>query len=213
MLANGFRYGTEDNTGLGQFLLEGRDNRHTVEHRIHGHLAGRIGWTTAFFIKRAGFIMLAHASQKLLLLQRDTEFFVGTQQFRINLIKALGTGLPLWCGVKVDILEIDLRIADLRPVRFVHLQPAGIGVETLLQHPFRLFLLDGNEPDHIFRQPLGSRVGFNNGFKAILVLVDVNFLDAFNRFNIGHSSLSLPAIRSGSCCTCHMARSNFLPAV
>ena len=89
----------------------------------------------------------------------------------------------------------------------------GFRPRPLLWHPVGFFLLGGNEPDHLFRQALGRGIGLDNRFKAIFILVDVNFLDALNCFNIGHSRLSLPAIRSGSRRTRHMACGNFRPTV
>ena len=194
VFADGLGDRAEDDAGLGQLLLERGHHRNRVEHCVHGHLAGGVG--LAFdVIQLARLALLAHAGEDFLLLQRNAQLGVGRQQFRIHLVQRLGAGLALGCCVVVDVVEVDLRIVDLGPGGLVHLQPATIGVEALLEHPLGLFLLGRNEADHVFRQALGGHVGLDHGLEAVLVLVDVDFPDAFDCFDIGHfaspSSLKL----------------------
>src|SRR3546814_3131189 len=73
----------------------------------------------------------------------------------------------------VDVLEVDRRMADLGPARLallaLHLQPGAKGLQTPLQHPFRLALLARDEADGVLAQTLGQDVGFNVGDEAVFV--------------------------------------------
>ncbi len=65
VVADSLRDRTENHAGLGKLFLERGDNRNTIEHRIHGH-----------------------PGEHLLLVQRNTQLFVGAQQLRVHFVQA-----------------------------------------------------------------------------------------------------------------------------
>ena len=105
MLAHGFRDGAENDAGLGEFGLEGGDNRNTVEYRINGDTSRH--YFVAVFIKGAFLALLAHAGQNFLLFQRNAKLGIGFQKLGVNFIKAFRPGHALWRGVIVEVLEIN----------------------------------------------------------------------------------------------------------
>ncbi len=74
-------------------------------------------------------------------MQRDAQLFIGTQQFRINIIQTLGHILFAF-GRRVvgDILVIDFRKVDMRPLRLFHFKPATVGFEAPFEHELGLLL-------------------------------------------------------------------------
>ncbi len=162
---NGFRDRAEDHARIGQFLLEGRGDGDGIEYGIDRDP-----------------VFGSNAGEHFLLTQRNAELLVGLEDLGIDLVERLRRLVRLRSGVIVDIVEIYLGIADARPVRLLHGQPAAIGVETPFQHPFRLFLLGRNEADDVFAQALGGLLHLDDGLEAILVLIDVDFLNAIDRF-------------------------------
>ena len=152
MLADRLAHRAEDHPDLGQFLLEGRDHADAVEDRID-RILGRSD----------------DAGQHLLLAQRDAQLLVGLQDVRIDLVEALDPHLRLGRGVVVAVLIVDLREADLRPVRLIHGQPALERRQSPLQHPRRLVLLGGDETDRVGGQALRRKVLFDVRDKAVLV--------------------------------------------
>ena len=93
MLLDGFGEGAEDDAHLAQLFLEGGGHRDAVEHRIH-----------------------RHAGEQFALLQGDAQLFVGAEQFRIDLVEALGpVVVGLGGGVVADGLVIDGRVVDVGP--------------------------------------------------------------------------------------------------
>src|SRR3546814_4469106 len=62
ILADRFADRQEDDTRFGEFLAEGRRNRHAVEHCVHGHLARALD-----------------ACKNLLFLQRNAELLIGSR--------------------------------------------------------------------------------------------------------------------------------------
>ena len=137
MLLHSFRERTEDNSQLGQLLLEGRSHGDAVEHRIH-----------------------RHTRQHLLLLQRNAQLFVGAQDLRIEFLQALQTGLLLGRRVINDFLIVDWPVLDVGPLRFglrlLQRHPVAIGLEPPLEHELRLILLGRDQANDVFVQPLGD---------------------------------------------------------
>ncbi len=93
MLADRFGNRAENHASLGEFFLEGRDDRNAVEHGINGHTARRIDIIGRIAVDFARLALLTHASKNFLLAQRNTKLFIGLQQFRIDFIERLRTGL------------------------------------------------------------------------------------------------------------------------
>ena len=110
----------EDHAGLFQLLAEGRGNRDRIEHRIDGN-AGR------FACGGCGFCRAFDTEQNFSFAQRDTELFVGFENFLRNVVNRLILRAGFGGGVVVVILIIDGRIIDHRPGRLFHGQPAPIG--------------------------------------------------------------------------------------
>ena len=156
MLAQRLGNRTEDDAGLGQLLLEGRDHRHAVEYGIDGD-------------PRA-----LHAGQQFLLFQRNAETLIGAQQLRIHLIEALRAFGALRRRIIIQVLEVDLRIVELRPGRLGHRAPAAIGLQPPFEHPRGLALLLRNEADDILVQPLRRFDALDLRLEPVLVLVDVD---------------------------------------
>ena len=138
----------------------------------------------------AAVAVLADAGENLLLLQRNAEPRIGLQDLRIDLVEAGQSGVALRRGVVVEILVVDLRIVHARPGRLLHAEPAAIGLQPPLGHPFRLVLLRRDEADDVLVQPLRREVGLDVGREAVFVLVDVERPDLRDRLlNSGHQTL------------------------
>src|SRR3546814_5347015 len=58
-------------TRFGEFLAEGRRNRHVVEHCVHGHLARALD-----------------ACKNLLFLQRNAELLIGSEYLRVQFVRS-----------------------------------------------------------------------------------------------------------------------------
>ncbi len=135
-----------------QFILERRYDRHRVKHRIDGIFRGA-----------------DNTGQYFLLTQRDAQLGIGFQQFRIDFVERFRAVFLLRGGVVIEVLIIDLLVIDLGPVGFIHGQPALIGRQTHVQHPFRLVLLGGNKAHDIGVQPFGGELHFDIGDKTMLI--------------------------------------------
>src|SRR5690606_26962774 len=90
------------------------------------------------------------------------ELLEGAQQLRVDLVEALrAVGLLLRRRVVDDVLEIDRRIVDLRPLRLGHRDPAAVGTQPPLEHELGLALAFGDQADRVLRQALGYLVGLD----------------------------------------------------
>ncbi len=154
MIAHGLGNRAEDHAFLLQPVLEGGGDGDTVEHSIDGDVMRALD-----------------TGKDFLLLQRDTEFLVDFQKFRIDLVEAFRLVLLLRRGIVIDVLKIDLRIMDIRPFRLDHGQPVAIGLQTPFQEPFRLFLFRGNEADDILVQADRRGIGRDIAEKAVFIFV------------------------------------------
>src|SRR5215213_4161965 len=158
MLANSLGHGAKDHPGTRKLFLEGGDDGHRIEHRIDSDPG-------AF-----------DAGQHFALAQRNTEFLIGAQQLGIDLIEALRRRMALWRGIVIEILEIDFRVGDARPLGLGHGEPVPIGFKAPCEHPFGLALLARNEDDDLLGEALGGLFGFDIGREAVFVLIDVDIL-------------------------------------
>ena len=119
MFLDGFGEGAEDDAHLAQLCLEGGGHRDAVEHGIH-----------------------RHAGEQFPLLQRDAQLFIGAEQFRIDVVQALGpVGVGFGRGVVDDGLVIDGRIVDVGPGGLFHGEPVPVGLQAPLQHELGLVFL------------------------------------------------------------------------
>ena len=71
--------------------------------------------------------------------------------------------------VVVQVLVVDRRMLDARPMRLGHLPPGGEGLQPPLQQPFGLLLARGDQPDDVLVQPLGREVHLDVRLEAPLV--------------------------------------------
>ena len=152
MLLQCFADGKEDDACLLQFLAESGRDGDGVEHRIHGYLARTL-----------------YACQHFLLRHGNAKLVVNGFDLGIELIKRIQLNLLLGRGVIVGVLIVDFGIAELGPVRFLHLLPQAEGFQAPVQHPFRLVLLARNEADGVLGQALFRIFGFDIGRPAMLV--------------------------------------------
>ena len=157
---------------FGQRFPEGGGNRHTVEHRIDSD-------------RRAFFFRAFNAGEDGAFAQRDAELFVGAQQFGVHLVQAFRAGLLFRGGVVVQVLIVDWRVVDLGPVRFLGLQPGGVGFQPPVEQPLRLVLTGRDQPDDVFVQALGGHVHFDIGRKAPFIAAIGDGLDSFEGFGDG----------------------------
>src|SRR5882762_7275107 len=159
VLTNRLRHRTEDHAEFGELRLErGRDG-HAVEHGIHGD-----------------------AAEALLLLDRDAELLERGDELGIDLVERVEFWKLFGGRVVADRLIVDRPVLHVGPMRLRHLEPVAVRLEPPLQHPLRLALLGGNQPDHVLVQAGRHDLGFDVGDEAVLVrLLDV-------RFNAGHDA-------------------------
>src|ERR1022692_1205422 len=119
VLLDGFGERAEDDAQLTELFFEGGGYRYAVEHRVRGD-----------------------AGEQLTLLQRDAKLFIGAEQFRIDIVEALGpVDVGLGGGVVADGLVIDGRIVDVGPGGLLHGEPVPVGLQAPLQHELGLVLL------------------------------------------------------------------------
>ena len=86
----------EDDAGLGKLLLEGRDDRDGIEHRIDRDAAARLARPF-------------DAGEDRPLVQRNAELLVDLQELGIDLVERLRPRGRLRRGVIIEILIVDRR--------------------------------------------------------------------------------------------------------
>ena len=204
MLADGLRNRAEDDAGPGELLLEGGDHRYRVEHRVDRHPAGLVDVVVGGIDQpRLVGILLArrfHASQDLLLLQRDAQLLVDLEQFGVDLAQRARPGLVLRRRIIVDVLEIDPRIVDARPGRLFQRQPAAESREPPFEHPAGFVLLLRDEADDVLGQAFRRLVRLDLRLEAVFVLVHIDPADLVDGLLHGRHqrSPSTPGSRPGS---------------
>ena len=159
MVAHRLADRTENHAHFGQRFPERGGHRDTVEHGVHRDLRALV----------FGVLRPFDAGQDGTFLQRYAELFVRRQQFRIDLVEALRTGLFLRCGVVMNILVVDRRMMDLGPMRLGHGLPGDECLKPPFQQPVGLVLARGNQPDRVLGQPLGGDVHLDVGREAPFV--------------------------------------------
>ena len=174
MLAHRFADGAEDHAGGFQRRFEGGGDRDAVEHRVHRDGGGLVGHG----------VRALDPGQDRTLLQRDAELLVHGQEFRVHVVEALG-GRALGGGVVVDVLKVDLGVADLGPVRLRHLLPGSEGAQAPFEQPVGLVLLGGDHADGVGGQALGGDIHLDVGLEPPLVAGLGDGLDGVERFGDG----------------------------
>ena len=138
----------EDDPDLLQLLLEGGGDAHAVEDRVHGHA------------REAGALVQGHP-----------ELLVGLEELRVDIGQALGPVLlDLGGRVVGDGLEVDLRVADVGPLRLAHGEPVPERLEPPFRQERRLLLLRGDEADDVLVQARRDRLGLDVGDEPGLVV-------------------------------------------
>ena len=113
-------------------------------------------------------------------MQRDAEFFIGRQQFRIDLIKAFWAVFhALWLGIIGDTLKVDFRVLDVRPIGTRHLAPYLERTQTPLEQPLRFILFRRNKANGVFGQAWRQRVGFYVSDESSLVVAGNSSVNLF----------------------------------
>jgi hypothetical protein len=159
-----FGEGAEEDAELFQLVFEGGRHGYRVEHRID-----------------------RYAGQGTALGQGDAQLLVGAQQFRIDLVQALGAFPGFGRGVVVQVLVVDGRVAHAGPFRFGHGQPVPVGLEPPVEHEGGLALLRRDQADDILVQAHGQGVLLDVGDEAPpIVRVQVSL-----QFQVFHAFLLL----------------------
>ena len=167
--------GAEDHAGFFQRFLEGGGYRNGIEDRINRY-TGQLG----------PFV------------QGDSQFFIGAQQLRINVVQALGhVFFFLGRGVVGDGIVVHLREVHVGPFRLVHFQPATVGLQAPFQHELRLLLDLGQAADYVFVEAGLEGVGFNLGHESVFVFP---FDQLFHLFIGGRHDRRSVILSSGAWC-------------
>src|SRR2546425_6165156 len=146
VLADRFRDRTENDPLPRERLPERGRHRDAVEHGVH-----------------------RNAGEPLLLFDRDAELCERLHELRIHLLQAVELRLSLGRRVVADRLIVDRPIPHVRPVRLGHLQPVVVGPQPPVEHPLRLALLGGDQPDDVLVQTGWNDIGLDVGDEPVLV--------------------------------------------
>src|SRR2546430_1450234 len=133
--------------------------------------------------------------RSLLLFDRDAELCERLHELRIHLRQAVELRLSLGRRVVADRLLVDRPIPHVRPVRLGHLQPVAVGPQPPLEHPLRLALLGGDQPDDVLVQAGWNDVGLDVGDEPVLVRLQYLRFDPGShvRSRVPGVALGLPA--------------------
>ncbi len=154
MLVHCLADGHENDAGLLQLLAKGGRDRDAVEHRVD-----------------RDFPRALDAGEHLLLLDRDSELFIDSQDLGIDLVEAAELGLLLRLSVIISVLIIDLGQIELGPVDLFHLEPRAIALEAPVEHPPGLVLLRRDEADRVFIEALGRELLLDVAGEAPFVIL------------------------------------------
>ncbi len=144
---------TEDDADFGQFPLVRSGDRHAVKNDIHGD-----------------------PGKCLALVHRHAQLLKSAQQLRIHFVH--GREL-LWLrrGEIADVLEVDLRVRDVRPGGFPHRQPVAVRLQPELEQPFRFAFLRRNQAYDVLAQSLRHDIRLDVGNEPVLVGLIDQFLN------------------------------------
>lgn len=134
----GFGDGVEDDIGFFQFFFEGGYDRDGVEYGVDCYLVFR-----------------GNVSQNFLFVQWNVQFFVGFQQFWIDFIQVFWFFNGFWCGLVIEIVEIDFWIGYLSLVWFFYLLEVVKGIEMLFCYLFWFVFFCGQKLDGFFGKVFG----------------------------------------------------------
>ena len=138
VLLHGLAHAAEDDSELGEFVLEGSSHADAVHHEIH-----------------------RHAAQALLLLERNAQLVHRLAQLRVHLVEGGELLLLLGGRVVADGLEIRLLVLEMGPLGLHHRFPRFERLEAPLKEPLRFVLLGADQPNDVFVKSRGSLVRVN----------------------------------------------------
>ena len=147
MIAHGFAERAENDAVPRKLLAHRRTHRHGIEDRIDGH-----------------------AREELLLQEGDAELLVRFQNLGIDVGERTQRRLLFRRREIARSLIVDRRIVHVRPVRFLHREPAPICLQTPLEHEGRLVLASRDLADCVFAQTRRQGVLLDVRDKACRVL-------------------------------------------
>ncbi len=110
-------------------------------------------------------------------MQRDSQFLVGGEQFRVNLIQALRRirRRPRR-GIIRDVLVVDGLVAHMSPGGLLHRLPVPKCFQPPIQQKFRFVFLFRDCGDHVLIESGRQAVGLDVGDKAVAIfLADQGF--------------------------------------
>ena len=136
----------EDDTLLGEFLLEGGLHRHRVHHCVDSRTA-------------QGQALLKGNAQLV-----ERFFQLGVY---LPVLWLLGQRV----GIVGDGLEVDLRHMHMSPFRHRQREPVAISLQAEVEQPLGLALLLRDQPHHVLVESLGDDICVNVGGEAVLVLL------------------------------------------
>ncbi len=120
-------------------------------------------------------------------MQGNAQLVVGLAQLWVHLVQALGSVFIAFGRREVGHgIEVNIRIVHMRPVGFDHFQPGVIGLQSPLQHPFRLVFLGRNEADNVLVQSWWQGVRFYIGDEAGRIMAFDKIIDLF-RHDVSYS--------------------------
>jgi hypothetical protein len=163
MLVHRLRDRHEEHAGLGELGLEGRRDRHGIEHGVDGD------------------VRALDAFQHLDLAKRDAELLVGLQDLGIDVVERHGARIVLRRRVVIDLVVLDRRVIDTRPIGLSHRQPAAVRLQTPLEQPSGLVLPGRDVADRVLGEPDRGLLHLDLGLEPVLVLVDIDQLHPIDR--------------------------------
>ncbi len=112
-----------------------------------------------------------HTREDALLVERNTELLVGTQQFRIDFGQAFrAIGHIARRRIIRNGSEIHRREIDVSPAGCIHPDPGAVGLQPPLEQPFGLTLARRDKLHHLLVEARRQRVGHDVGDKSGLVV-------------------------------------------
>ena len=148
MFAYSLGDGTEDDTFLGEFLLEGSLDRHRVHDGID-----------------------SCTRQGKAILERNTQFVESLHEFGVNLLILAILRLCRRVGIVGNSLIVDGRQGDMSPRRLLPGLPVAICLKTEIEKPFGFSFLLGDEPYDILVKSLLDDFGMYVGSKTEFVFL------------------------------------------
>ena len=162
VLAHGLRDRAKNHAGPRQLLLKSRRDGDAVEHRVDRHPAH------------------LDAGENLLLAQGNPQLLVSPQKLGIDVFERGRPRRRFGRRVIIEVLIVDARMFDARPIGLGHGQPSAIGRKPPVGEPLRLVLLGRDEADDVFGKTLRGLVRFDVGREPVFIGVDVDGLDGVN---------------------------------